>query len=452
MNALRTIPLDARRGSPILTGGFGGAVALWSIAYFGRLPGVEATSSVLLVLFLAALFATGVLLGRHSEGSWRTGWLAGAVTGLINLLVLGSLLAEARPVGRLPAAIVWVPGSILVTATLVAAGAVAGARWRRRPAPTDWTHGFAWVAVAAASLLLGAGGLVTSAEAGLAVVDWPNSYGYNMFLYPLSRMTGGIYYEHAHRLLGALVGLTTLVLAGTMQRNEPRASVRRVGWIAVLLVIVQGVMGGLRVTGQWTLSTDEASMRPSLALAMGHGILGQLFFGLLVGLAVVSSRDWRQGSAIGLSGRSTAARVLPVALLSVLIVQLVLGGAQRHFGQWVTAHMAIGLALVAPLAGYLGLSAALAPHSRRRERRVGAALATSTFGQVLLGFGALVVTGAWGGPPAPPRIALVVATSHQWLGAIFLGLAVTLACYRWRSPNPGRDGDSDGPLPDSAVY
>ena len=88
---------------------------------------------------------------------------------------------------------------------------------------------------------------MTSAEAGLAVADWPTSFGYNMFLYPFSRMTGGIYYEHAHRLLGALVGLTTLVLALFLQRVETRRWVRRLGWAALLMVVVQGVLGGLRV-------------------------------------------------------------------------------------------------------------------------------------------------------------------------------------------------------------
>ena len=80
------------------------------------------------------------------------------------------------------------------------------------------------VTVAATFLLVVAGGLVTSNEAGLAVVDWPNSFGYNMFLYPLAKMTGGIYYEHAHRLYGSLVGLTTIVLAGYGGADDSTAS------------------------------------------------------------------------------------------------------------------------------------------------------------------------------------------------------------------------------------
>ena len=75
------------------------------------------------------------------------------------------------------------------------------------------------------------------------MADWPTSYGYNMFLYPFSRMTGGIYYEHAHRLLGALVGLTTLSLAVHLAMVETRPFVKRMGAAAVVLVVVQGILG-----------------------------------------------------------------------------------------------------------------------------------------------------------------------------------------------------------------
>ena len=60
-----------------------------------------------------------------------------------------------------------------------------------------------WWAVLTAMLtfvLLCSGGLVTSHGAGMAVPDWPNSFGYNMFLFPVSRWVGGIFYEHTHRL------------------------------------------------------------------------------------------------------------------------------------------------------------------------------------------------------------------------------------------------------------
>jgi len=89
-----------------------------------------------------------------------------------------------------------------------------------------WRTGFAGVAVVAGLLVVVAGGLVTSLEAGLAVPDWPNSFGSNMFLYPLAKMTGGIYYEHAHRLYGSLVGLTTIVLAVVLWFTDDRIWLR----------------------------------------------------------------------------------------------------------------------------------------------------------------------------------------------------------------------------------
>ena len=190
-----------------------------------------------------------------------------------------------------------IPGSITVSSVLGAAGAELGSRLatgsKTHAGDLEWVAAFARVAVVATLLLLAVGGLVTSTEAGLAVVDWPNSFGYNMFLYPFSRMTGPVYYEHAHRLFGALVGFTTLVLALILQRNDSRRWVRGLGWLSVGLVVLQGLLGGLRVTGRFTLSTSPDVMAPSTGLAMLHGVLGQLFFATVVALAVFSSPRWR---------------------------------------------------------------------------------------------------------------------------------------------------------------
>ena len=107
-----------------------------------------------------------------------------------------------------------------------------------------------------------------------------------MFLYPLSRMTGGIYYEHAHRLFGSLVGLTMIVLAYHLWRMESRMWLRWLAVGAVILVIIQGILGGLRVTGHFTLSTDENVVQPNIYLAIVHGVLGQILFAFIVSLAV----------------------------------------------------------------------------------------------------------------------------------------------------------------------
>ena len=135
---------------------------------------------------------------------------------------------------------------------------------------SGWPHFLALLTSCATVLLILAGGLVTSLGAGLAVPDWPTTFGYNMFLYPWAKMVGGIFYEHSHRLLGSLVGFLTILTAASLWWTEPRKWLRVLGVIALLLVIVQGVLGGLRVV--WL----------KLALAIVHACFAQIFFGLMV--------------------------------------------------------------------------------------------------------------------------------------------------------------------------
>src|SRR5437588_9464604 len=110
-----------------------------------------------------------------------------------------------------------------------------------------WLHRFAVVTAIASLLLICLGGLVTSKEVGLSVPDWPTTYGQNMFAFPYSKWVGGIFYEHSHRLIASSVGFLTIGLAIWLALREPRRWVRRVGWLALLAVIAQGVLGGLTV-------------------------------------------------------------------------------------------------------------------------------------------------------------------------------------------------------------
>src|SRR5262245_29299587 len=122
-------------------------------------------------------------------------------------------------------------------------------------------------------VLILAGGLVTNMGAGLAVPDWPTTFGRNMFLFPWAGMIGGIFFEHSHRLIGALVGVLTLGLAAALWPLGGR--LRALGLLAVLAVIAQGVLGGLRVV--WLADT----------LAIVHGCLAQAFFALIVAIATM---------------------------------------------------------------------------------------------------------------------------------------------------------------------
>jgi len=413
--------------------GFGTTVAMWAVGYFGRLPAILLPSPLLLLLMLGVMFAGGAYLGRHTGGTFSAGARAGLVSGLLNLLVLGSFLRDTGSDGSNPSALLWVPFSLLVAAMLLGLGSEVGSRYWISEAPfSDWVSGQVRVAAFATLLLLAVGGLVTSTDSGLAVVDWPNSFGYNMFLYPFSRMTGPIYYEHAHRLFGALVGLTTLVMAVQLQIHDRRTWVRRLGWVALAMVVVQGVLGGLRVTGGFTLSTATTDMQPSLLLAMLHGVLGQLFLATLVAMAAFTSKTWRNPPDPLVRKSVASDRMLGGVLVALVIGQLVLGAAQRHFQALLIVHMATGVALVAPMALHVGMRTWGLNDGRPMLQRLGLALMSGLGLQILLGFAAYGVKGAVQIGAVSPTAEVTLATIHQWFGAILLGLAVLVTCWTYR--------------------
>jgi cytochrome c oxidase assembly protein subunit 15 len=183
----------------------------------------------------------------------------------------------------------------------------------------SWLHWFAVLTAAATFLLLGLGGLVTSHEAGMSVPDWPNTYGYNLFLFPPAQWIGGIFYEHTHRLLASAVGLMTLILAVWLWFKDARRWMRWLGVTALVLVAAQGVLGGLRVT----LHMDS--------LGVFHGTIAQLFFVLTCALALFTSRFWAGLVADRQSLRVPAGlRTLVLATTIVILGQLILGATMRH--------------------------------------------------------------------------------------------------------------------------
>src|SRR5437667_8381717 len=151
----------------------------------------------------------------------------------------------------------------------------------RSAGSTTWLTRFAWLAGVGTLLLSCSGGMVTSKGVGLAVPDWPTTFGYNMFLFPVSRWVGGILFEHTHRLMGSLVGFLTIILAVWLWVGEDRPWVRNLGVIALGGVIAQGILGGLRVT----MMKDE--------IGIFHACIAQAFLGLLVFVALVTTTLWR---------------------------------------------------------------------------------------------------------------------------------------------------------------
>lgn len=182
-------------------------------------------------------------------------------------------------------------------------------------------HRFSIVVAASVFLLIVAGALVTSNNAGLAVPDWPTSFG---SLYKIPPMVGGVKYEHGHRMLAELIGLLTLIFAIWTQLRDPRRWMKQLAWFAVALVIIQGVFGGVTVRYRlpWYTSTI-------------HGILAQTFFALTVLFAVFNGRRWMETEpAVITQKNSFDLRQLSWLAVGVIYMQLFFGAAFRHSATW----------------------------------------------------------------------------------------------------------------------
>jgi len=177
---------------------------------------------------------------------------------------------------------------------------------------------FAAIVAASTALLIFAGGMVTSTGSGLSVPDWPNTYGWFMFSFPVDKWVGGIFYEHSHRLIASTVGFLILTLAFWLWRAEPRRWVRNLGFIALGAVITQGILGGITVL--WYLPDP---------ISIAHASLAEIVFCLTVTIALVTSPGWRRGYAAGLPDDRLLQK-LAIATTATVYVQILLGATMRH--------------------------------------------------------------------------------------------------------------------------
>jgi heme a synthase len=177
---------------------------------------------------------------------------------------------------------------------------------------------FAALVAASTAVLIFAGGMVTSTGSGLSVPDWPNTYGWFMFTFPMDKWVGGIFYEHSHRLIASTVGFLIMVLAFWLWRVEPRAWVRRLGFLALAAVITQGILGGITVL--WYLPD---------AISIAHASLAEIVFCLTVTIALVTSAGWKRGYAAGLPDDRTLQK-LAIATTTTIYLQILLGAIMRH--------------------------------------------------------------------------------------------------------------------------
>ena len=297
-----------------------------------------------------------------------------------------------------------------------------------------------WAAVLAAAFtlpLLYVGGSVTTYRVGMAVPDWPTTFGMNMFLYNFWNAPFGVQVEHTHRLYGAAVGVVTIALCAWFFLHESRGWMKALGLAALAIVIAQGLLGGTRVT------------RNSTTLAALHGCLGQVFFAMMVALATFTGRDWlgdarRTPDAKGL-------RRLAVVTLGLIAAQIGLGAWVRHFSGLAAAafHGVVGVAI-------LGVAAHLFVRAKRHEppkpslRSAARALEVLAGLQILLGFASFFALWPFDGMPRAVGFYQAVArTVHQTNGAVILAAAVVTTLRAFRHLGPASPARVEGPSPTS---
>lgn len=447
---------------PAMVLGFGVAVVMWCAAFLTHLPAIDLPARIagpaVIVVWLIAAIAAGATL--RPPRAPLIGGVGGFTTALLGVLILGALLTEApeqagESATRLrPDAAMMVPAFLITGAAIGAAGGFIGSRLRQMlaarhaglepaPASANWLARFGVVTCLSVTPLLLLGGLVTSTGSGMAVPDWPGTYEANMFLYPIALMADPrIFLEHSHRLFGALVGLTTLALmlytlaAGREGRLPVYAAA------LFLLVVVQGVLGGTRV------------LEKSQLMALGHGVLAQVFFALLVIFAACLTTPMRRGMV----QREPVVARLAGALVILLFVQLLMGATYRHLkvtesiladvGLW--GHVVFSIVVVGGAVA-AGFAARRPGVDCPRLRKLGMAVLIVTGIQFLLGWSALFAvlsTGPVAIPEAheladaPPVVwqSALIATAHQANGALLLALASLLWIWGRGSPITNRDG------------
>ncbi|HLK35030.1 MAG TPA: COX15/CtaA family protein [Terriglobales bacterium] len=268
-------------------------------------------------------------------------------------------------------------------------------------------------------MLIIAGALVTSNDAGLSVPDWPTSFG---SLYKLPHMVGGVKFEHGHRMVAELIGLLTIILAVWTWRADHRSWVRKLGVAALATVIAQGILGGITVLFY---------LPPAVSTA--HATLAQTFFCLVVLLAVVTGRDWvERPSAQIPRRRRISLTTLATLAAAAVYVQLILGAGFRHSGIKLLPHL-ISAVMVTVLVLWT-ITRVLTNHSHVDSlRRPAIVLMALLVTQLGLGFAAYLTRVQWGQNAVQPEMPMVVSTvAHVAVGALVLATAVTLAVQSWR--------------------
>ena len=293
-----------------------------------------------------------------------------------------------------------------------------------RRTANPWHHRYAKLVAACTVLLIAAGGMVTSTDSGLSVPDWPTSYGWNMFTFPMNQWVGGIKYEHSHRLIASTVGFLTIILAGWTWWVDSRPWVRKLGFAALGAVILQGLLGGLTVI---------FFLPP--AISIGHAGLAQIFFCLTITLAVVTSPGWKLAPA---PVDDQTLRRMAIATTALIYTQILVGATMRHtnagmaipdfpyaFGQilppvWnakIAIHFAHRVGALLVTVAILATASHALYHHRGRRELVRPAFLLLLLVSMQVTLGAFVV---WSGMDP------VINTAHVVNGALVLATSLVL--------------------------
>lgn len=306
-----------------------------------------------------------------------------------------------------------------------------------------WPHRLALVLCCATFPLVWVGGLVTTYQAGMAVPDWPNTYGYNLFLYPIETWLYGpwdIFIEHGHRLFASLVGVLTIALCVVMWSTRQPRWLKAMSVVALAAVIFQGVLGGVRVL------LDEQT------IAKIHGCFGPAFFALTAAIAALTSHRWQTGARSVETPISYSLATLAIATPLLAYLQLVLGAQLRHFNPasshavfrtFVVFHVVVGIVLSVHIAITAFCFARKTPGVKALTRPA-AILALLVLFQLLLGLATWVVNYGWPSflamPEAMANITVQakswrqaqITTAHVAVGSLILAVSTVLAVYALR--------------------
>jgi cytochrome c oxidase assembly protein subunit 15 len=294
-----------------------------------------------------------------------------------------------------------------------------------------WLHRYAVFVAASTILLIVAGGLVTSTGSGLSVPDWPTTYGWSMFAFPLDKMVGGIFYEHSHRLIATSVGMLTIGLAVWLWLVERRSWLRRLGLVALGVVCAQGLLGGLTVL----------FFLPA-AISIAHAGLAQIFFCTVVSIALFTSRSWQTGGVHAADDRQL--RIVAAATTVAVYVQVLIGATMRHteaglaipdfplvFGglvpsQWtakIAVHYAHRLGALIATSAILATAAHIWYHHRLRPELTRPATVAVFLVLLQITLGGLTVLS---------RRAVLINTAHVVTGALVLATSLVISLRSWR--------------------